>query len=167
MSRVCTICAHQQRAEIDRAVLAGMVNRTIAHQFHITHYALLRHKADHLLPELVKAKQAEEVTQATDLLAMVTARDEKAMALLAKAEASGDLRAAGSILRVSLVSLELLARLRGQLDERAVVNLILVPEWVSFRTTLLQALLAYPEARAAAAQALLSAEGGQDHAALD
>jgi len=127
---------------------------------------MMRHKAEHLLPELVKARQAEEVTQATDLLAMVTARDERAMALLDKAEASGDLRAAGSLLRVSLVSLELLAKLRGEIDERAVVNLVLAPQWVSFRATLLQALWAYPEARQAAAAALASVEGDQ-HVALN
>jgi len=48
----------------------------------------LRHKAEHLLAELVKAKQAEDVSRATDLLTMATERDKTALALLARADES-------------------------------------------------------------------------------
>src|SRR5258706_9268584 len=118
MPRVCTICSHPERAEIDAAAIAGTSNRVIARQFHVGHDAVLRHKSEHLLPELVKAKQAEEVSRATDLLEMATERDAKALDLLAKAEAASDLKTAGQMLRISLTSLELLARLRGDLKEQ-------------------------------------------------
>ena len=45
--------------------------------------------------------------------------------------------------------LELLAKLIGQLDERPVVNLLVMPEWLALRGRIVAALAAYPEARAA------------------
>jgi glycine cleavage system pyridoxal-binding protein P len=161
--RICTICSNPQRAEIDRAAIAGASYRAIAGQFGVSRIALLRHKADHLLAELVKAQQAEEVTQATDLLSMVTERDAKAWALSQAAEADGDRKTAGQMLRISLVSLELLARLRGELDERAVVNVLVMPDYLEARTVLLRALQPYAEARVAAAAALQQLEAQSGH----
>lgn len=56
--------------------------------------------------------------------------------------------------------LELLAKLMGQLDERAQVNVLLAPEWLALRSALFQALAPYPAARQAVAQRLLTLEGG-------
>jgi hypothetical protein len=165
MPRVCTVCGHPERAAIDAAVVAGASYRTIAHQFAVSRDALMRHKADHLLAELVKAQHAEEVSRATDLLALAMERDAKALALLAKAEAGGDLKTAVSALRVSLVSVELLARLRGELNEQqqtTTINVLLAPEWLTVRAALLAALLPYPEARVNVAAALAALESGSE-----
>jgi hypothetical protein len=162
MTRVCTVCSHPERAEIDRQLLSGASYRKIAEQFHVTAQAQLRHKADHLLAELVKAKQAEDVSRATDLLAMATTRDKLALALLAKAERTGDLKTAVQALRVSLVSLELLARLRGELNEQQnTINILVAPEWLSTRAALMRALEPYVEARIAVSAALLAVEEAQ------
>src|SRR5258708_5888451 len=160
MPRTCTVCAHPERAAIDAAALAGTSYRTIAHQFTVSRDALMRHKAEHLLAELVKAKHAEEVSRATDLLALAMERDAKALALLAKAEADGDLKTAGQMLRISLVSLELLARLRGELNEQqtTTVNILVAPEWIAIRNVLLRALWPFVEARMAVAAALAELE---------
>jgi len=165
MTRVCMVCSHPERAEIDRQLLSGASYRKIAEQFHVTAQAQLRHKADHLLAELVKAKQAEDVSRATDLLAMATTRDKLALALLAKAERTGDLKTAVQALRVSLVSLvslELLARLRGELNEQQnTINILVAPEWLSTRAALMRALEPYVEARIAVSAALLAVEEAQ------
>ena len=47
MPRSCSICAHDARAEIDRALVAGEPFRHIAARFHTSTGALQRHKADH------------------------------------------------------------------------------------------------------------------------
>ncbi len=60
-------------------------------------------------------------------------------------------------------SLELLARLTKQLDERPTVNILLAPEWVSVRTVLLQSLQPFPDARAAVAASLMRLEAGNGH----
>lgn len=53
-------------------------------------------------------------------------------------------------------SVELLAKLVGELDERAVVNVVLSPEWQAVRGALLEALQPYPEARLAVAARLVA-----------
>jgi hypothetical protein len=141
----------------------------IANQFPVTWQAARRHVLDHIPPLLAKAKEAEDAARASDLLAMATERDKTALALLARAVGKGDLRTAVAALRVSLVSLELLARLRGELNERAQVSILVIPEYVAARTAMLHALDAYPEARLAVAEALEreeeeQANGHQQHA---
>ncbi len=160
MPRTCTICSHPQRVEIDAAAIAGASYRTIAHQFTVSRDALMRHKADHLLAELVKAKQAEDVSRATDLLEMATERDAKALALLSRAESDGDIKTAGQMLRISLVSLELLARLRGELNEQTTVNVLILPEYMAARSALVAALAPFPDARRAVVEALALVEAG-------
>jgi hypothetical protein len=162
MPRTCTICSHPQRADIDAAAIAGASYRTIAHQFTVSRDALMRHKADHLLAELVKAKQAEDVSRATDLLTMATNRDKIALALLSRAERAGDLKTAVQALRVSLVSLELLARLRGELNEQTTVNVLVLPEYMAARSALVAALAPFPDARRAVVEALAMVEGGSN-----
>jgi hypothetical protein len=159
MTMVCVVCRHPRRIDIDRAVIAGAGYRVIASQFGVGRSAVMRHKADHLLPELLKAKQVEDVSRATDLLAMVIERDRRAMALLDRADAEGDLRPAASLMRVSLTAIELLAKLRGELDERAVINVLALPEWLAVREALLIALDPFPQARIAVGEALAQVEG--------
>jgi hypothetical protein len=55
-------------------------------------------------------------------------------------------------------SLELLAKLAGQLDERPQLNVILAPEWQRVRRALLEALFPFPEARTAVAARLATLE---------
>ncbi len=47
------------------------------------------------------------------------------------------------------------ARLLGELQDGTTVNLLVLPAWQELRTTILMALVPYPEARAAVAMALL------------
>ena len=51
--------------------------------------------------------------------------------------------------------LELLAKLLGKLQEKQVVNILLLPEWVQIRNTVVAALELFPEARIAVADALI------------
>ena len=55
-------------------------------------------------------------------------------------------------------NLELLAKLIGQLDTRPTVNLLIAPEWLTVRATLLSALAPYPDARSAVAGRLAERE---------
>jgi len=49
MPRTCTVCAHPQRTGIDRALVGGASNRSIALHFGVSHMAVQRHRA-HLAP---------------------------------------------------------------------------------------------------------------------
>src|SRR5690349_24836446 len=68
MPRTCTICRHEQRQEIDKALIAGTAFRNIAERFGTSVAALHRHKQEHVPENLVKAREAREVAQADSLL---------------------------------------------------------------------------------------------------
>jgi hypothetical protein len=82
----------------------------------------------------------------------------RALDILGRAEKAGDLRTALAAISQARGNLELLGKLAGELDERPVVNVLLSPQWVMIRTTMLEALSAYPEARTAVAESLMELE---------
>ena len=161
MPRSCTVCTHEARAEIERALVAGEAFRHIAARFDTSTGALQRHKADHLPVKLVKAQEAEEVAHADDLLKQVRDLQGRALAILDKADEAGELRTALAAIREARGNLELLAKLLGELDERPVVNLTVSPEWLELRAVIVGALEPHPLARGAVLRALEEAGNGR------
>jgi hypothetical protein len=162
MPRECTICTHSERAAIDQAIVADTdANRRIAAQYGVSETAIRRHAADHIPATLAQAQEAQTVAQADDLLLQVKQLRGKAVSLLLKAEQTGDIRTALLGIREARSCMELLAKLQGQLDERPVVNILVLPEWERMRGVMLTALAPYPEARLAVAAALRGLDAGQ------
>lgn len=174
MPRVCTICAHAERAAIDQALAGEPSNRRIAAQFIVTEQALRRHKADHLPATLIKSEQAKEVTRADDLIGQLKAiavRTERlytiADGIIGKAVTGSDwrtalmaVREASNVNREARANLEVLGELLGELNRNPTVNILIAPQWISTRTLLMQALVPFPEARAAVARTLIEVERG-------
>ena len=158
MPRTCTVCAHPERAAIDRALVQGVPLRDIAGRYDLSKSAVERHQADHLPVLLVKAHDAEETARADDLLGELRDLQATTLGLLRKAERAGKLGTAVMAIGEARRNLELLAKLIGQLDERPVLNLLIAPEWLTVRATLLSALAPYPEARVAVAERLATVE---------
>jgi hypothetical protein len=158
MSRKCTVCEHEKVEEINRLLLKGVSLRNIAKQYSVSAASLHRHKDGHLPAKLVKAQEAREIAKADTLLDQVAGLRDKALSILAKAEQAGDLRTALQGVREAKGCLELLARLQGELQEQATVNILINPQWLSLRTVILEALDRYPEARQAVARALREVE---------
>ena len=123
MPRVCTVCVHTDKEAIDKALVAGEAYRAIAQRFAASPDAVYRHRA-HIPVALAKASEAAEVVRADSLLAQVKALQARALGLLDKAEAAGDLRAATGAIREARATMELVAKLVGELDERAQINVL-------------------------------------------
>jgi hypothetical protein len=151
--RVCTICSHDERPAIDRALVGGQPIRETSALFRVSEDAITRHRA-HIPAKLAQAQEARTVAQADDLLAQVKGLRGKAISLLLKAEAAGDVRTALLGVREARACLELLAELEGELNRRPQINILVLPEWERIRVTMLTALAPYPEARTAVAEAL-------------
>ena len=160
MPRTCTVCAHDARANIDRALVASEPLRTIADRWSVSKTSLMRHKAEHVPATLAKAQEAQEVARADDLLADVRALQARTLAILNAAEASEQHRTALSAIREARSNLELLAKLLGELDERPAVNVVLSPEWLELRAVVVGALEPHPDARGAVLKALGGAGDG-------
>jgi hypothetical protein len=129
--------------------------RDIAGQHGVSKSALERHKAGHLPAHLAKAKEAGEVARADDLLSQVRHLQDRTLAILTTSEDAGELRTALAAIREARGNLELLAKLLGELDDAPKVNILVSAEWVAVRTSMMEALSPYPEARTAVAEALL------------
>jgi hypothetical protein len=159
MPRVCSICSHGEAHAINVALVHREPYRNIASRHEVSTGALQRHSKDHLPELLVKASEAAKVADANDLLARVEDLWEEAVAVLEAAKGDYDHRVVLAAIDRAGRQLELLARLRGALNERPVVNILISPEWVAIRSAMMEALEPYREARVAVAGRLLKVEG--------
>ena len=111
MSRRCSICTHPGRLAIDEALVRGEANRALAARYTLSEAAVRRHKAQHLPRTLVKAKAAEEVAEADDLLAQIQRLQAITLGILGRAAQAGDLKTVLAAVREARGNVELLARL--------------------------------------------------------
>jgi len=68
MPRRCSVCDHPERHSIDQALVGGAPYRSVAKRFGLSESAVYRHKTEHLPAHLLKARQADEVARADDLV---------------------------------------------------------------------------------------------------
>jgi hypothetical protein len=142
MPRTCTVCRlpPETRQKAETALLRGDPYRDIAKGIGASPDALVRHRKNHLHAKLAKA-EAREIVAATSLVTSAGSLIEKleryerdALRLAKKAEEAGDLRTAASILTTGVTRfVELVARLRGELQQGATINILsLGPEMRAF-----------------------------------
>jgi hypothetical protein len=110
MPRRCTVCDHPERHSIDEALVTGAPYRSVAKRFELSESAVYRHKTEHLPAHLSKAREAEEVAQADDLLEQVRNLQAHALNILERAEKAGDLRTALAAISQARGNLELLGQ---------------------------------------------------------
>lgn len=122
MPRKCTVCAHPQRPEIDKAILAGESYRGIAGRFKpLASSSIERHRNKCVSTALERAKERETWTitgQMRDLCFC-------ASRTLETAEKSGKVRDVTLASREARETLMALARLTGELDESTRVNVMI------------------------------------------
>ncbi len=153
MPRKCSVCEHIQVKEIDESLVNGTGLRKIAERFSLSTTAVHRHKK-HLNGTLIKAREVKKITHADSLLEQVKYLQEKSLEILSKAEEIGDYRACTSAINEARKCLELLGKLAGELQDGQTVNVIVSPQWVELRTTIIGALEPHPEAKFAVLRAL-------------
>ncbi len=169
MPRVCTVCTHPQRPEIDRALTEmSDSNRRIASQYDVSERAIRDHKANHLKVRMLKAVERREdadIRTAIDVMGQLKAINGAALSVLKEARETRDgdlaLKAIDRIHR----QIELQAKLIGELQQEGTTNITINPEWLQIRTALIVALRPYPAAAQAVAGSLAVIEGGTSHVA--
>ena len=90
MARACTVCVHAERDAIDRALVQRRSFRDIARQFGVSKDAAVRHHDEHLPAALIRARQADEMVAADDLLGQVRDLRRHALDILAATKAGDD-----------------------------------------------------------------------------
>ena len=159
MARPCSVCTHPQRADIDRLLATGTPSTQVAERYGLVDRSVRRHAANHLPLAVQEAAQADEEARNLDVLTEVKRLYRSAVDILDNAD--DDPAMALRAIREARETLALVGRLLGEIDERPVVNVLVSPQWIEVRAVLLEALSSFPQARAAAAAALLEAGGGQ------
>jgi len=160
MPRSCTVCEHPDREAIERHLVGGSSNLSASSVFGVSESAIRRHKGNHLPAKLVLAEKAAEVAEAGDLLDQVRGLQSRTLVILDAAEREREHRTALGAIREARSNLELLAKLLGQLDERPVVNILVSPQWLELRATLITALDHHPQARESVLRAVEGAGDG-------
>jgi len=169
MPRVCSICVHPKRKEIDRALTEmSDSNRRIASRYDVSERAIRDHKANHLKVRMLKAVEKREeadIRTAIDVVGQLKAINGAALSVLKSARDAKDgdlaLKAIDRIQR----QIELQAKLIGELSDGDTVNVVISADWIEIRTAILVALQPYPDAAQAVAGRLAVIEGGRSHAA--
>jgi hypothetical protein len=111
MPRRCTVCDHPETHSIDETLVSGAPYRSVAKRFELSESAVYRHKTEQLPAHLLKAREAEDVAQADELLEQVRTLQGHALDILERAEKAGDLRTALAAISQARGNLELLAKL--------------------------------------------------------
>src|SRR5262249_13181156 len=108
---------------IDQQLVEGTAFPAIAALFRVSADALGRHKANHLPAQLVVAREAEIASQADDLLSKIAYLESDALSIFEQAKRKRDLKMALAAVREITRVIELLAKIKGELDERMQINI--------------------------------------------
>ncbi|MFC2094973.1 hypothetical protein ACFLSW_00840 [Candidatus Bipolaricaulota bacterium] len=146
MPRKCTVCVHPDRDSIDDAILTGTSLRDIARQWCVSKDAIKRHADNHIAKDLAAAHKAQESTRVDSLMDRVEKLLDESQELLEHGKHKKNAGAWAAGIREARMCLELLAKVRGELNAQPTVNVLLAsPEMSLVLASVLQVLNPYPE----------------------
>jgi hypothetical protein len=71
MARICTVCRHAKRQEIDRQLVGGVPTLKVAGQYKLARTSVRRHQASHLVEKMVKATKSLETRDVVEPVKLV------------------------------------------------------------------------------------------------
>ncbi len=160
MPRACTVCEHPSRGAMDKALAGGASNRSVASLYDVSEASVRRHKGKHLPALVPKAQEKEDVREALDVMRQLKAINAASLAILKDAREQGKQGTALQAIDRIHKQIELQAKLLGELDDRPQINVLVSPEWLQLRATIVTALEAHPQARGAVLRAVEGAGNG-------
>jgi hypothetical protein len=154
----CSVCSHPDVQLINERMLSGVSVRKIAEEFSLGRESVQRHRHNHLPHELVKSKKMAEMVAADSLIDRIEGLYDKAISIMELAEKDKKYQPAVSAIQQARSSLELLAKISGELRTGTTINLTYSPQWIQLRTVLVETLNEYPEVQTKVITALERAE---------
>ena len=154
MTRTCTVCNHKDVDEINKRLISGESYRSIAKQFEASESAVYRHKESHIPELLSKSNDIKEIVNADSLLLKLQEEAVFVRDMRDSAKEGGDIELALKAVDRALKCIELYAKVQGLIQDQPTINITLNAEWIELRSTIIQALQPFPEARRAVIDAL-------------
>lgn len=157
MAGRCTVCRHPDRETLDRELAGGITMRDAADKYALNKDAIGRHKRNHLSKALKIVQERRETAGAQKAVDRAEELYVKASTILERSEIEGNGQLSLAAIKELRSTVELLAKLTGELDEKPTVNVLNVsssPEWLGIQQAMLEALHPFPEARVVVAGAL-------------
>jgi lambda repressor-like predicted transcriptional regulator len=168
----CSVCAHQERRQIDLGLARGVSVTALSRQFSLSRDTLYRHLRLGHLPAQERAAlvagpdmgglslEQLQAREGASLLAHLVAIRNRLLNAMDLGERFADVALVTKATAQLHENLALTGRLVGQLatGSTTINNFLIQPEYVDFRTKLLKALAPFPEARVAVAAVLNSTE---------
>lgn len=140
---------HPERAEIE-AMMVTSSNRAVAERFGLSKDAVRRHR-DKLSPALKAVAERRQLAGAESATDRAEGLYRRAEGVLNAAEQDGNGSLSLAAIKELRSTVELLAKLSGELDTKPTVTIVNVaqsPEWAELRARLVGALERHPEAMA-------------------
>jgi predicted nucleic-acid-binding protein len=153
MARKCSVCSHSEIDKINIELIHGASTRDISARFGLDKSSVSRHNQNHLPAHLSVAAEKNERHRSSNLLEEIGRLKTKAERIADQAEKDGDLRTALSGIRELTRIIEILAKMRGEIQNPN-LNIVLNAEWIELRAVILNALDEYPAAKIKVAEAL-------------
>ena len=162
MGRVCTICSHAKRYEIEGLLATRQSTyRGIARTYDVSEDAVSRHVSSRHVSQLISlAADAERAARADTLLDRIEALQHRIEEFLSRVEHTDNYSATLGAFREMRSSLELIGEVTKELDRARTINLELTVEWQEVKAVLVNTLASYPEAQQAVFNALEEAPSG-------
>ena len=168
----CTICSHEKRSQIELGLVYKVPMPVLSRRFGVGRESLRRHRHNHISPQVAAAILEAQKPSAIDLEALQASESEGLLSQLVSQRARlqthsemaselGDVRSAVVCERAITSNLELVGKLLGQLVQRHEVrstSLLISPDYLELRATLVRALQPFPEAARAVGAALHAME---------
>ncbi len=161
----CASCTHPQQAEINADLISGQSMNSLSKKWGISDTSLAAHKRNHISAGLkaVKAGKDGKGLRAKDRLeTMISTCENLLKWAQGMQDANGNFQVlpnvgqALSAVRELRATIELLARITGELDDRptTVINVLQTPAWRETTVLLYKALSPFPDARIAVSKVL-------------
>ncbi|MCI4567208.1 hypothetical protein [Lysobacter sp. CFH 32150] len=168
----CQVCTHPDRASMELGLANKVTERVLAKRYGVSRDSLGRHRRHHMTPDLLASLITRGRMSPTDLENLRIVESEGSLqhlvavrgrlyGMMDYAESINDYKAASAIGERIVKVCETIAKLLGDIRTGTVNvtnNMLVMPEFHAFRTSIMQALKAHPEAREAVALALRSYE---------
>jgi hypothetical protein len=156
LGRVCTICSHTQRYEIEELLATRQSTyRGIARTYDVSEDAVSRHVSSRHVSQLISlAADAERAAGADTLLDRIEALQRRIEEFLTRIEHTDNYSATLGAFREMRSNLELIGEVTRELDRAGTINLELSSEWLELKGVLITALEPHPAARDSVLRAL-------------